>query len=137
MKSKLFLGLFFLSFIIIFVSTELSTHIFTDPYLGCCGTYGELLGRTLRETVVPVFIYTALPFLLAYFFGWKKGFIASIVISVLMFLLIYLEIYGGGGSGWETIELLFYTVSFGPFSIAYFIIATLISKTKAKKFLES
>lgn len=68
------------------------------------------------------FMFISFPFILAYFFGWKKGFAFSIATSGL-FLFVITSYYGMHASeGWTFI----YNAFFALFSLWYLIISALI-----------
>lgn len=87
------------------------------------GEDGMIKYFSLERFVIP-FMFISFPFLLAYFLGWKKGFIASIVTSAIFLFLV--TSYLGGmyvGEGWAFI----YNTFFALFSFWYLILSIILS----------
>jgi len=69
------------------------------------------------------FMFISFPFLLAYFFDWKKGFSISILTSVLVLLLINYFFGLHSGEDWTFI----YNIFFALFSLWYLILSFIVS----------
>jgi len=113
MRNKVFIILFGLSIVSIlaYILLNLGSNTSTIDYLGfslIVGTY---------------FVFLSLPFLLAYFLGWGKGFSLSILTSLIALLVV--TTYLGGiraGEGWTFV----YNTFFALFSVLYLFIASLV-----------
>ena len=68
-----------------------------------------------------LFIYVSLPFIFAAMFGWRKGFLLSLLISTMVLLITTLT----RGTGQDADFL--YSVFFTSFSLFYFLVACVIS----------
>lgn len=86
------------------------------------GEDGMIKSFSLERFGVP-FIFITFPLLLAYFFGWKKGFALSIATSGLFLVAVTFYYGDNAGEGW----VLIYNVFFALFSLWYLIISALIS----------
>lgn len=98
MKNNTFIALFVISILGIFLLED-----------------GMIKSFSISRFIQP-FIFVSLPFVLAYFLGWKKGFLISIAISFATTAYSWFLI-GGRGEGWGEI----YVAFFALFSVAYLI----------------
>ena len=101
MKNNIFIALFIVSIFGIFLLED-----------------GMIRDFSISRFIQP-FIFVSLPFMFAYFLGWKRGFVVSIAISFATAAYIWFLI-GGRGEGWGEI----YTAFFALFSVAYLVGAT-------------